>query len=1056
MQIVIDLDTRKPQRSLTDSRTATQFDFKRGDDAVLEILFVRAGVQTQLTVGIALTFGVKLRGRYDSTPLVQTNDFTLSGSGAVAKYIGYPSFNTAELNEAFGIDDSETNDVAVLDLMGEISWTEPTTEILTSSETFSVRVNNDVNREDDAPPNALPSPSDWLDARAVRFDKSQTLTDAQKQIARGNTDSMPEPIIRDTAPVDSTMRLSGDLTDGTYSTASIDFVFETYSGGRPLYSAGDATAISWNVSENAWFIIIEGIAWYSTADVATPDLVPTGVWHATTNPHGWKPLSPATGTPVVAEVGTAAQAVGQLVRVGTAAPYTWHRVQTLSPNTFAPTTPTIAEITGLTDALAAKQPLDSDLTAYANAADAAARRTLLALAPDTTGNANLNAILAAGPAASRDAVEVYSKSEISKQAPILENIEGLNRAFDDFMRMDNDSESLPHRLSFTGFADSMPGNPSSWVAMELAQRYGVGMLFTPNLGQSWNGATESVVLAGGAAVVTDFSRMPNGIEFNIPIGGSYYLPGIDIGSNLSSMVYLPSGNLAEARVNSENNTVPLINGIQKVRVFYVKLPSAGSITATVSQPQFSDVTATEDADAAEALGYIDLTPKDFYSPVNLTVSATTSAVRFLGAAYMSGSGVAYWSSAKGSTKMDDQVPGLRSGNWNQVYKDLCTALNTSFVLHCQRASDAGTEANNYVENYQTFFDAYREHGLGQVVFEEPHRDVENALTTATINSMLRNLCAAESIAFFRSQRIVLSGSTTALGWGDGDNIHRDSREWRYVAGVFLSQVGYFRSAFSRYGEGISLRQLAEERFKLDSIARARQTLLLGRGGVYSSTTWTGSSYANPSVLADTGFNFVTVTAQIGHSAAVFGNMLGGSSQLETSVGNLTIGGNGYRSMSLPSGGGQRACLIFGHNSTQVTNVENVTMRSFGIEFANGTDIGGGLANTEYARIWAHNGTSVIYGKWFTANTSGGPSGNGISFILQWRKELGGLICWMNGHNSKIFPRASLLVPELKTNNTAGSFAHGYIRATGTGHTAGKMQWLQLTSEFGALNSPYSF
>jgi len=408
MQIVIDLDTRKPQRSLTDSRTATQFDFKRGDDAVLEILFVRAGVQTQLTVGIAITFGVKLRGRYDSTPLVQTNDFALSGSGATAKYIGYPSFNTAELNEAFGIDDSETNDVAVLDLMGEISWTEPTTEILTSSETFSVRVNNDVNREDDAPPNALPSPSDWLDARAVRFDKSQTLTDAQKQSARANIDAMPEPIIRDTAPVDSTMRLSGDLTDGTYSTASIDFVFETYSGGRPLYSAGDATAISWNVSENAWFIIIEGIAWYSTADVATPDLVPTGAWHATTNPNAWQPLSPATGTPVVTDVATAAQAVGQLVRVGAAAPYTWHRVQTLSPNTFAPTTPTIAEITGLTDALAAKQPLDSDLTAYANAADAAARRALLALAPDTTGNTNLNAILAAGPAASRDALGAES------------------------------------------------------------------------------------------------------------------------------------------------------------------------------------------------------------------------------------------------------------------------------------------------------------------------------------------------------------------------------------------------------------------------------------------------------------------------------------------------------------------------------------------------------------------------------------------------------------------------------------------------------------------------
>ena len=450
MQIVIDLDTRKPQRSLTDSRTATQFDFKRGDDAVLEILFVRAGVQTQLTVGIALTFGVKLRGRYDSTPLVQTNDFTLSGSGATAKYIGYPSFNTEELNEAFGIDDSETNDVAVLDLMGEISWTEPTTEILTSSETFSVRVNNDVNREDDAPPNALPSPSDWLDARAVRFDKSQTLTDAQKQIARGNTDSMPEPILRDTAPVNSTMSVSGTLTDGTSPVTFLPMSYADYVDGKPYYGLTSAE-ILWNSSTSRFELTSEagvGAFWTSTADVATPALVPTGAWHATTNPHAWKPVSPATGTPVVTDVGTAAQAVGQLVRVGEpGGGMTWYRVYSLTPNIFFSTTPTIAEIPGLTAALVAKQPLDSDLTAYANAlnsaarraligaetagaaalaqaaaiaasqpldsdltayanaADAAARRALLALAPDTTGNTNLNAILAAGPAASRTAID---------------------------------------------------------------------------------------------------------------------------------------------------------------------------------------------------------------------------------------------------------------------------------------------------------------------------------------------------------------------------------------------------------------------------------------------------------------------------------------------------------------------------------------------------------------------------------------------------------------------------------------------------------------------------
>ena len=152
----------------------------------------------------------------------------------------------------------------------------------------------------------------------------------------------------------------------------------------------------------------------------------------------------------------------------------------------------------------------------------------------------------------------------------------------------------------------------------------------------------------------------------------------------------------------------------------------------------------------------------------------------------------------------------------------------------------------------------------------------------------------------------------------------------------------------------------------------------------------------------------------------------------------------------------RSALIFGHNSTQVTNVSSVTVRSFGLEFANSTDLGYG-GGVEMCRIWAHNETSVIYGKWFTATTSGGASSNGIAFVLQWRKDLGALLVWMNGHNTGIWPRASLSVPAFKTNNTAASFAHGYIRTDGTGHAAaGKMQWLQLTCEFGKIGSPYGF
>jgi len=50
-----------------------------------------------------------------------------------------------------------------------------------------------------------------------------------------------------------------------------------------------------------WLLIQRGpnqAVWTSTADVATPDLVPTGAWHETSNPDAWKPADSATGTPV--------------------------------------------------------------------------------------------------------------------------------------------------------------------------------------------------------------------------------------------------------------------------------------------------------------------------------------------------------------------------------------------------------------------------------------------------------------------------------------------------------------------------------------------------------------------------------------------------------------------------------------------------------------------------------------------------------------------------------------------------------------------------------------
>lgn len=42
---------------------------------------------------------------------------------------------------------------------------------------------------------------------------------------------------------------------------------------------------------------VGGAKWTSSANVLTPDAIPLGAWSASANPHAWRPVFPATGTP---------------------------------------------------------------------------------------------------------------------------------------------------------------------------------------------------------------------------------------------------------------------------------------------------------------------------------------------------------------------------------------------------------------------------------------------------------------------------------------------------------------------------------------------------------------------------------------------------------------------------------------------------------------------------------------------------------------------------------------------------------------------------------------
>lgn len=262
MQIFIDIDSRKLIRGVANSQPVTTLDFKRGDDTTLEVIFVRSNLQKELATGTVIAFGVKNDGEFDGVPLVYDNDFTKTGTGATTVYTATPSFNTAPLNALLNLDSDTANDKKMVTLMGEITWLDGVSGAITSSETFTVRVFNDVIRGDEAAPAAGPNP------------------------------------IGTTAPTSSGLMITGTLTDGTDSVIFPELIEDSVVAGKKSYvntPGVGAYSCQWDSFDLKFYLSasppLSGITsvWSCADDVATPDLGTT-----------WIPVGPATGTPVVA------------------------------------------------------------------------------------------------------------------------------------------------------------------------------------------------------------------------------------------------------------------------------------------------------------------------------------------------------------------------------------------------------------------------------------------------------------------------------------------------------------------------------------------------------------------------------------------------------------------------------------------------------------------------------------------------------------------------------------------------------------------------------------
>lgn len=148
VKLHIDLETLQLIESPGFRNPVTSLRFKRGDAAQIEVMFL-AGGTTPVTIGdpqqLAIQFGIKPRQRYDIGYLVHSSNWIMPDPEETPIYRCSPSFNTEELNSALGVGSSTGNELSEIVLMGEITWHVGTAEP-TSTRTFTVIVENDVNR----------------------------------------------------------------------------------------------------------------------------------------------------------------------------------------------------------------------------------------------------------------------------------------------------------------------------------------------------------------------------------------------------------------------------------------------------------------------------------------------------------------------------------------------------------------------------------------------------------------------------------------------------------------------------------------------------------------------------------------------------------------------------------------------------------------------------------------------------------------------------------------------------------------------------------------------
>jgi hypothetical protein len=255
MRIDIDLDTNVWLAGPSLKYGIQEVPFKRDTASILEVRFWRSGAIVELDAGAAGKFGIKTAGEYDSTPLAQALSWTKVGTEEDTVYQFAPTLDSEALAAALGHGNGETDDdLASIEAMAEILWIVDGKKYRT--QTVPVRIANDILKDEDGTPLALPTPEEWLAERTGPI-----------YLIEGNEPSKRRLIIT-----------GGFYTGGETPVTWSPLIERDAVNGKSRFASEPGSTefeAQWEIAPSAQWVVSGpfGIEWTSDEDVATPDLV---------------------------------------------------------------------------------------------------------------------------------------------------------------------------------------------------------------------------------------------------------------------------------------------------------------------------------------------------------------------------------------------------------------------------------------------------------------------------------------------------------------------------------------------------------------------------------------------------------------------------------------------------------------------------------------------------------------------------------------------------------------------------------------------------------------